>query len=348
MSKQRPFLEIQYHPGDIRSRVRYFFLTRKQIRLWILGFLGTIAFAAFNLFVLPGVLKDLFSRHEYRTLVEERSELGEKLQGLIAGLGELNEESDSLHLRISRIYVAYGLTGDESVGQGGFPFEPPPVLDSIYAGAVTRASDLEAGIREQIHVLDTFIDELQSFERAHAGQVHTTPSLSPLRSDDFVLTSPFGTRRSPFTKKIDFHAGVDMAAQTGTPIFAPADGQVVFAGRYPLKQSVSWWRYGNLVALRHGDSFITLFGHCDEVKVRGGQKVKQGELLATIGNTGWSTNPHLHYEVRNRSDEGDFKPVDPRIYILDHKWRDEEQLLVRARIAPAARGFEPLPKIIGR
>ena len=139
-----------------------------------------------------------------------------------------------------------------------------------------------------------------------------------------------------------------MAAPSGTPITAPADGVVVFAGRYPLRQSVSWWRYGNMVALRNGDRFITLFGHCDEINVRSGQKVKQGDIIATVGNTGWSTSPHLHYEIRRRSEDGDYEPVDPRIYILDHQWRDEEQLLVRARMAPDARNFEPLPRIIGR
>ncbi|MCP4201401.1 MAG: M23 family metallopeptidase [bacterium] len=349
MSKSRaPFLEIQFHPGDIRSKVRYFFFSRKQVRLTAAGALFTLLFGLFNLFILPGVVRDLLSRSTYQSAVLERSRQGERLQASIARLGRLNGDSEALHLRMSRIYLAYGLQGDESLGQGGFPFQGPPVPDSIYAGAVTRAGQLEAEIREQLQVLDTFISEVQSFESAHGGQVRTTPSVSPLKSEDFVLTSPFGTRRSPFTKKIDFHPGIDMAAPVGTPIYAPADAVVVFAGRYPLKQSVSWWRYGNLVALRNGEGFITLFGHCDEIGVRNGQRVEQGTVIATVGNTGWSTSPHLHYEVRHRDGDEGFRPVDPRIYILDHQWRDEEQLLVRARRAPDQRAFEPLPRIIGR
>lgn len=345
-------LEIQIHPGDIRRRVWYFFLNRRQV--FVAGVvIGTVAlFVLANLLLAPKVLGDLWSRGVYRQLLSERREQGDRLQSLVERLGEVRGRSAELHLRMNRIYLAYGLRGDESVGQGGFPFAgaegTEPVPESIFARQIERGRVLEARAREQLRVLETFVDEVVSFEDAHGDQVRTTPSLSPLRSADFVLTSPFGTRRSPFTKKLDFHPGVDLAAPVGTPIHAPADGQVLFAGRVPLRQSVSWWRYGNLVALRNGERFITLYGHCDEVAVRSGQRVSQGEVMATVGNTGWSTSPHLHYEVRVGDEEGEFEPVDPRIYILDHRWRDEEELLVRARGAPAHRDFEPLPRIIGR
>ncbi|MEM7051152.1 MAG: M23 family metallopeptidase [Acidobacteriota bacterium] len=175
-----------------------------------------------------------------------------------------------------------------------------------------------------------------------------TPSVIPLRGANFLLTSPFGNRRSPFTKALDFHAGIDLAAPIGMEIHAPAEGVVAFAGRYPRRQSVGWWRYGNLVVLRHGDRFITLFGHCDEVTVRRGQRVRQGDVIGTVGDTGWSTSPHLHYEVRRRTEGKGFVPVDPRIYILDYRWSDEEQTLVRARATPSLDDFEPLPRLIGR
>jgi murein DD-endopeptidase MepM/ murein hydrolase activator NlpD len=154
-------------------------------------------------------------------------------------------------------------------------------------------------------------------------------------------------RRNPFTKAADFHAGLDLAAPPGTPVHATAAGVVVFAGRYDLRQSVGWWRYGNLVMVRHGDRFVSLYGHCQDVQVRVGQRVEQGQTIATVGNTGWSTSPHLHYEVRRR-DAAEYRPIDPRIYILDHRWRDEERLLVRARSAPDPGDYEPLPSSFGR
>jgi murein DD-endopeptidase MepM/ murein hydrolase activator NlpD len=294
------------------------------------------------------VAGNLLGYREYQSLVAERSRSGERLQELVTGLEELKTRSEELGLSMNKIFLAYGLSAVESSGQGGYPFaaEPPP--ESIYAGAIERGNALTAGVSEQLQVLETFLHEVRDFEQAHRDQALSTPSICPLRGDDFVLTSPFGNRRSPFTKAIAFHAGIDLAAPTGSPIYAPADGLVVFAGRYPLRRSVGWWRYGNLVVLRHSDRFISVFGHCHEVKVRRGQRVRQGDLLALVGNSGWSTNPHLHYEVRRKGEDAVFRPVDPRIYILDHRWRDQERLLVRARRAPDLTDFEPLPKLITR
>ena len=346
--KPAPYLEIQIHPSQIRRGVWYFFLSRRQVIGSAVGLgLGAL-FVLVNLFAAPRILGDLWSRGTYRQMIEDRQQYGDRLQVLVRRLGELREQTDELHLRMNRIFVAYGLSSDESIGQGGFPFEAEEVPESIYARQIQRGQLIQARVDEQLRVLDTFVTEVQSFEEAHGDQVATTPSISPLRGASFVLTSPFGTRRSPFTKQIDFHPGIDLAAPVGTPIYAPADGRVVFAGRMSLRQSVAWWRYGNMVAIRNGDRFITLYGHCDEVLARNGQQVTQGEIIARVGNTGWSTSPHLHYEVRARNEEGEFEPVDPRIYILDHRWRDEEQLLVRARRAPEHRNFEPLPRIIGR
>ena len=340
-------LEIQIHPSDIRRRVWYFFLTQRQIN-WTLAITGTVlVFIGLNLFLAPRVIGNLLSRSRYEGLVVERSRHGARLQQLTEQMAAVDRSSEDLHLKMDRIYMTYGLRDESSAGQG-YPIEPREEPESIYSGANRRGNLLQAKITEQMRVLGTFIGEVQSFESAHGDQVQTTPSISPLRRSEFVLTSPFGNRRSPFTKERDFHPGLDMAASSGTEIYAPADGVVVFAGRYPLKQSVSWWRYGNMVAIRNGERFITLFGHCQEVTVKSGQRVEQGDVIGTVGSTGWSTNPHLHYEVRRLKEDGDFEPVDPRIYILDHRWRDEEQLLVRARMAPDLRDYEPLPRLIGR
>jgi murein DD-endopeptidase MepM/ murein hydrolase activator NlpD len=78
------------------------------------------------------------------------------------------------------------------------------------------------------------------------------------------------------------------------------------------------------VVINHADRFITIYGHCDTVNVRPGQQVKQGDVVATVGSTGWSTNSHLHYEVRSDLEtRGTYAPIDPRIYILNYEWNNE-------------------------
>ncbi|HEX2123050.1 MAG TPA: M23 family metallopeptidase, partial [Thermoanaerobaculia bacterium] len=138
--------------------------------------------------------------------------------------------------------------------------------------------------------------------------------------------------------------GLDLSAPVGTPIYATADGVVTFAGRYPISQSVNWWRFGNVVTLKHADRFITIYAHCESVRVRAGEQVTQGQVIATVGSTGWSTNPHLHYEVRSDLEQpGRFDPIDPRIYILNYQWTNEALLLMRARTSKDYRNFDPLP-----
>ena len=345
----RPFLEIQYHPQDIRKVVRYFFLTRKQVALASAGVLLYVAFVGLFLWTVPSYYQQLKINRSYEQAMLDRQQQGIRLAELVEEMRQIEEQADDVRLSMSKIHLAYGLQKPEGQGKGGYPQAMRPLPESIFKASLRRGSTLEARLGEQASALHVLLEEVESFERLHDDQVRTTPSMSPVRSPDFVLTSPFGMRISPFTKEKDFHAGIDLAAATGTPIYAPSSGVVTFAGRYPLKSNVGWWRYGNLVAIKHGDRFISLYGHCDEVEVKKGQEVEQGDLIATVGNTGWSTNPHLHYEIRRTDENGEnLEPVDPRIYILDHRWRDEEQVLISARQSPNARDFEPLPRIIGR
>lgn len=348
---RRPFLEFQYHPSDIRKSVRYVFLSKRQTAAWALGLSAYGVFLVFSLIHLPKMVQQRWTEREYAQQQLLRPGLEERLRAKVERFEKLSTLSESLRLEMARIHLAYGFNQVESLGKGGYPHTPQTIPATIrsteYVDLVQQGFDLQADVDEQLGALGALLSEVQSFEQVNKEAVRTTPSISPLRSDDFVLTSPYGNRISPFTKEKDFHAGIDMAAATGTDILAPADGVVTFAGRYSLRRSVGWWRYGNLVALRHGDRFISLYGHCDEIKVRVGQEVKQGEVVATVGDTGWSTNPHLHYEIRRlNEDTSEFEPVDPRIYILDHRWRNAEQMLIRARHSPISGDFEPLPRRI--
>ncbi len=341
-------LEIQIHPNNIRRGVRYIFLTRRQVLVTASSLLVFVSFLVFGLYAFPLVVGDLLRFPEYQGLLAEREVLGKRLPPLIQELRGLDDETQRVRLELDRIYLAYGLDHDAVETQGGYPLQPETAPDSMYQATVQDGFNLQARIVEQQEVLGVLIQEVQEFERLRQEQMLTTPSLTPLRGDQFVLTSPFGNRRSPFTNAWGFHAGIDLAAPIGLPVYAPADARVVYAGRYNQRQSVNWWRYGNLVVLGHGDDFITLYAHLDEIKVRRGQQVRRGDLLATVGNTGFSTNPHLHYEIRRRQADGKLLPVDPRIYMFDLELSDQERGLVAQRKAPNLDGYEPLPRLFTR
>jgi murein DD-endopeptidase MepM/ murein hydrolase activator NlpD len=296
-----------------------------------------------SLSLAPRVIRDVLLRRDIEAQALLRTQQGTRLELLTRRLAQVRVESEELRGELEKIYLAYGLSLDQSGGQGGYPAPVDQIPESVYAPTVAQALSEHEEVINQLQVLGTFQEEIENFEAEHRDQIRTTPSLCPLRGTDFVLTSPFGTRRSPFTKKLDFHPGLDLAAPSGMPVLAPADGTVLFAGRYPLKRSVNWWRYGNMVMLRHGERFITVFGHLKETKVKAKDTVTQGAVLGTVGNTGWSTSPHLHYEVRSLREDGNFRPVDPRIYILDRKWSRGERLMVLARNAPDPDSYEPIP-----
>lgn len=128
-----------------------------------------------------------------------------------------------------------------------------------------------------------------------------TPSIRPV---DGWITSKFGYRVSPFTGRKEFHSGLDIANKAGKKIIATADGTISYAGGKVY--------IGNLVVIDHGYGRVTKYGHLKKVLVKRGQKVKRGDVIGLMGNTGRSTGPHVHYEVRING-----TPVNPTKYILN-------------------------------
>ncbi|MFO7911824.1 MAG: M23 family metallopeptidase [Desulfotignum sp.] len=152
-------------------------------------------------------------------------------------------------------------------------------------------------VKQQFLDFDHLIKELEKKKNLLAS----TPSIRPVEG---WVTSGFGYRKSPFTGKRDFHAGLDISNKTGTEIIATADGKVSYASRKAL--------LGNLVTIDHGYGRVTRYGHLDKILVKRGQRLKRGDVVGHMGNTGQSTGPHLHYEVRING-----APVDPVKYILN-------------------------------
>jgi murein DD-endopeptidase MepM/ murein hydrolase activator NlpD len=158
------------------------------------------------------------------------------------------------------------------------------------AAAEQAVRDLE----EDSAALEALIQRLQGRAGPQAGWFPTAMAW-PLRG---AITSRFGFRRHPIFRLRQFHQGVDVAAPMGAPVRAAFGGMVLYAG---------WFGgYGKLVVIDHGDGFSTLYGHLSAIDVAPGQQVTRGQVIGVVGSTGYSTGPHLHFEIRQRG-----KPINP-------------------------------------
>lgn len=335
--------EIQFHPADIRQQVRYFFVSRRSFR-WLMAAVCTVLLLlTAGTLLAPLGLQSLILSSELRVLRQQSSLQREILGQRQSAIERLDREVRRARSLQQQMSLILGAPQQDQVGLGGFP---EAVAESYTVPEVRAAAERAAAMLTESKALLSLLDELASFARANQDLASSVPAICPVGIGSFVLTSPFGDRVSPFTSTTDFHAGIDLAAREGTPVMSSGGGRVVFAGRFPLRRNVRWWRYGNVVVLNHDDRYLTIYAHLEEITVRRGQQVERGQNIGTVGNTGWSTSPHLHYEVRvmSESDEEPV-PVDPRIYILDYQWRGHEELLVRGRSAPPP-AFDPLPSLV--
>ena len=201
-----------------------------------------------------------------------------------------------LHARIWEPLGPEVLGGRHGSGVGGGT-EPVPPLAPGQVSLGKELDRLSASVSEEG-------ESLRALERfmARAGKMLAAlPSRWPLRGS---VNSGFGQRQSPWSGSLEFHSGIDISAERGTTIKAPAPGVVAFTGVNA--------NYGNTVIIDHGHEIKTLYGHLQKILVTGGQKVERGQQIALSGNTGKSSGPHLHYEILVRG-----QPVNPRSYLWE-------------------------------
>jgi murein DD-endopeptidase MepM/ murein hydrolase activator NlpD len=220
------------------------------------------------------------------------------ITGLKGRMTEVNTEIATwreLHARISESFGPDIAPNPRRTGIGG-----PSATADPAPRRVTPSDELERltqAVREEG-------DNLRALERlmSRAGKaLASLPSRWPVRG---TVNSEFGGRRSPWAKRSEFHSGIDIGAERGTPIHAPAAGTVAFAGSHA--------EYGLTVMIEHGEDLKTIYGHLSKTSVAQGQKVSRGVELGLTGNSGRSSGPHLHYEILVKN-----RPVNPRAYFWD-------------------------------
>jgi murein DD-endopeptidase MepM/ murein hydrolase activator NlpD len=210
----------------------------------------------------------------------------EQLGALSGRLFRLESEAAQLSKRIGVLKKDKPATPEKPAAGSGGPMLPP-------------VADLGA-LDEHLARIEQQIAEVSDATAERNLDVMRQPSRWPIAGAEMV--SNFGNRSDPFTRQKAFHSGIDFAAQAGTPIHAAAGGTVTFAG---FRSDFGW-----MVEIEHGNGLSTRYAHASRLLVKPGAVVAPGEQIATVGSTGRSTGPHLHYEVLRHGGH-----LDPRAYL---------------------------------
>ncbi len=153
---------------------------------------------------------------------------------------------------------------------------------------VTKNMDI---LSKQLYIQSKSLDEIVKLAANKEKLLAAIPAIQPVRSENLTrMASGYGWRSDPFTKARKKHEGMDFSAPVGTPVYASGDGIVERADQNSAG-------YGKHIRIEHGFGYISLYGHLSNYNVRKGQKVKRGDLIGFVGNTGRSQGPHLHYEI---------------------------------------------------
>jgi len=295
---QRKFRLI-FLSHDLTKKVELTF-THRKVQAALLGL--AVFFLATNL-VAGLVASFLINSRENQALQQENrklrahvTELETRVAGINKDLSVLGETDKLLRMMADLPPLDQDV---KKVGVGGGPSltpsdaQLPEVANALWSlDRIGREVELQRASFEEIHHKLTVNAEL----------LEHTPTLRPVEGG--YISSGFGMRRDPFTKRVEPHAGVDICQERGTPVVATAGGQVIYVGRY--------YSYGKFVVIDHGFGYQTAYGHLNDFAVRQGQYVTKGQAVGTVGSTGRSTGNHVHYEVRVNG-----RPVDPTDYFFE-------------------------------
>lgn len=283
----------------------------KMRLLKITGIIGGVFMAAL---ILVSLMFNLQSTSPKELALErEISQMKAYYKNLEVQVDDMTKILDNIQQRDASVHrMVFGMNPiDENLWNGGTGgHDKNANLTNFKNTGKTLTSTIEKADRlaHQLMVQSRSLDEIEKMALNKGDEFASMPLIAPVQQDKLKrkihLLSGFGKRMHPIYKVMKMHKGIDFTAPKGTPIQATGDGKVITA-----KRSASYGRY---VVIRHNDEYETLYAHMNKILVKKGQKVKRGEQIGTIGNTGRSTAPHLHYEVHQNG-----RAVNPIDYCID-------------------------------
>lgn len=253
--------------------------------------------------------------------IEENKKLRLEYSYLNSQFDELANELNTLQLRNDSVYAdIFGIPPvSENLKIGGTggrdPYEHLKGFSNskLMIETAKKINRLSAELEVHKHGFE----RIEKLSKIRNDKLACVPAIQPIHNHNLIRTSSgFGMRLHPVYKVMKMHTGLDFTAKVGTKIFATGDGVIKEVSRSKIG-------YGNHVVIDHGFGYTTLYAHMSDFEVRQGQKVKRGEVIGYVGNTGTSTAPHLHYEVTKNG-----RQINPANYFFNDITYDEYKEMV--------------------
>ncbi len=310
---------------EFREKLKFKEVLKSILPQILLSFVtGILLFFGFtNLIVSP---ENLFVSEKNNELKADYALLNKELDYTIQSLNILQKRDDDLY----RMIFQTGPVPESKrkVGIGG--------SDKYNSFRKLENSELLINTGQKTDILSRVMlvqsdsyNEILELVNNIEKLASSIPAIQPIALNDLTrFGSAFGKRLHPIYKIWKMHTGVDLTAPTGTKIYAAGDGIVFHAGG-------SDTGYGNIVKINHGFGYTTYYAHMSKVYVRPGQRVKRGDIIGTVGNTGLSTSPHLHYEVRINNE-----PVNPVNFYYEDLTDEEYYEMIEASSKAQTHIFE--------
>ena len=245
--------------------------------------------------------------------------LSKKLNQIEAVVENIEERDNNIY----RVYFEASPIPEEQRRAGFGGFNRYKNLDGYdNSDLIINATKRLDVLSKQTVVQSRSLDEIERLAANKAELIEAIPSIQPIKNHDLTrMASGYGYRTDPFTKKRRFHYGMDFSARKGTPIYATGNGVVKRADNRSSG-------YGKHIRIDHDFGYVSLYAHLSKYNVRRGQRVKRGDIIGYVGNTGRSVGPHLHYEIFK-----DKKRINPlNFYYGNLSQKEFDALLTQSRL----------------
>ncbi|HKK69086.1 MAG TPA: peptidoglycan DD-metalloendopeptidase family protein [Bacteroidales bacterium] len=286
--------------------------------------IGSVIFGAVFMFAYT----HLYETPQERKLKSENKFLSENLTHINQRLENINSELEQISRHDNQLYrVIYQMDSiPGKVRNSGFGGTDryTNLKGREHSDLVIKTSQRIDQLTKKLNIQKNSFNQLSSVLKNETERVQHLPIIQPINNKGLTrIGSYYGMRLHPILGIYRMHDGIDLTAPTGTPVYASGAGKVVRVDHNRTRRG-----YGNLVVIDHGfDGLSSRYAHLNSIKVKKGQTIERGEQIGTVGSTGLSTGPHLHYEIRR---EG--KTINPLYYYLNVSANQYDQLIDLAQV----------------